>query len=133
MCTEPKKQNINIRDALIKFHKEHYSAERMCLTVLGGHPLDDMENWIKELFMPIANGLGPSPSFHHFKMPYNEKKFLLLPSIKDKSDLSIYFQFPPIKKEYQKKAEQYIAYLIGHEGPGSLLSALKVSLFNFYT
>jgi len=36
------------------------------------------------------------------------------------------FQLPPLRRYYTTKPDHYISHLVGHEGPGSLLSALKV-------
>ena len=49
-----------------------------------------------------------------------------MPAVKDHHEVSITFPLPPLLKEYRKKAEHYISHLVGHEGAGSLLSALKV-------
>lgn len=35
------------------------------------------------------------------------------------------FQLPSLTNEYRSKAEDYLSHLVGHEGQGSLLSALK--------
>jgi insulysin len=40
-------------------------------------------------------------------------------------NISFTFQMPSLLKEYQKKADDYWGHVLGHEGPGSLLSALK--------
>lgn len=50
----------------------------------------------------------------------------VLSSARDEHTVSVNFQLPSLKHFYGKKAEDYISHLIGHEGPGSLLSALKV-------
>lgn len=50
----------------------------------------------------------------------------ILPAVKDLHHLTLSFQLPSLEKQYRKKAEDYISHLVGHEGPGSLLSALKV-------
>lgn len=39
--------------------------------------------------------------------------------------ISFNFQMPSLMSEYRKKAEDYWGHVLGHEGPGSLLSALK--------
>lgn len=49
----------------------------------------------------------------------------MLPAVKDHHEVSITFQMPCLHAHYPAKADQYISHLIGHEGPGSLLSALK--------
>jgi secreted Zn-dependent insulinase-like peptidase len=49
----------------------------------------------------------------------------MLPAVKDHHEVSVTFQLPCLHAHYPAKADQYISHLIGHEGPGSLLSALK--------
>ena len=52
-------------------------------------------------------------------------KLHLLPSVRDYHEILVTFQFPCLNEAYGAKADEYIAHLVGHEGPGSLLSALK--------
>jgi insulysin len=52
---EPLAKGINIRDAFINFHKEHYSANRMALVVLGREGLDELQEWVEELFFAVPN------------------------------------------------------------------------------
>jgi hypothetical protein len=40
--------------------------------------------------------------------------------------VTVSFQLPCLRHNYRNKPEHYISHLVGHEGPGSLLSALKV-------
>jgi nardilysin len=49
----------------------------------------------------------------------------LLPAVKDEHRLTATFQLPCLNGKYRKKAEEYLAHFVGHEGSGSLLSALK--------
>jgi len=42
--TIPKASGINVRDELLKFHEKHYSANIMCLTVLGKESLEELQN-----------------------------------------------------------------------------------------
>jgi nardilysin len=50
--------------------RQQYSAERMCLAVLGGEPLDRLQAWVGELFDSVPSGKGPRPSFADAGMPY---------------------------------------------------------------
>ena len=52
-------------------------------------------------------------------------RLCLVPAVKQAHDLVITFQLPSLADEYLAKAEDYLSSLIGHEGRGSLLSALK--------
>ena len=40
------------------------------LVVLGGEPLDILEQWVKELFLAVPSGRGPRPVFDHLGRPY---------------------------------------------------------------
>ena len=50
--------------------RQQYSAERMCLAVLGGEPLDALQGWVANLFARVPSGRGPRPSFAHVGPPY---------------------------------------------------------------
>jgi hypothetical protein len=50
--------------------RQHYSAERMSLVVLGGEDLDTQEQRVRALFGALPNGRGPRPSFKEAGMPY---------------------------------------------------------------
>jgi hypothetical protein len=45
--------------------------------------------------------------------------------------VTVTFQLPCLRSNYPNKPEHYISHLVGHEGPGSLLSALKVRRVGF--
>ncbi len=50
--------------------RNNYSAERMVLVLLGGEPLETLEQWVKELFLAVPSGRGPRPAFGHLGRPY---------------------------------------------------------------
>lgn len=45
--------------------------------------------------------------------------------IKDIRNLYVTFPIPDLQKYYKSNPGHYLGHLIGHEGPGSLLSELK--------
>ncbi|KAG1662577.1 hypothetical protein FOA52_003956 [Chlamydomonas sp. UWO 241] len=122
---EPKAAGIDIRGEILKHYEKHYSAERMCLCVLGGESLDTQEDWVRSLFEGLPSGKGPRPDFVDAGMPYKGRHFYAMPAVKDHHEIAITFPMPSLFKLYRKKAEHYISHLVGHEGAGSLLSALK--------
>ena len=42
----------------------------MVLVLLGGEPLETLEQWVKELFLAVPSGRGPRPAFDHLSRPY---------------------------------------------------------------
>lgn len=115
-----------VREALIEFYQQYYSANLMTLTVLGKEPLDVLKQWVSEKFGRIENRQAQPldinmPIFNPDSLP---GRIDVVP-IKESQRLSLSFPVAPIKEHYRKKPTSYIGNLIGHEGKGSLLSLLK--------
>ncbi|KAL6753683.1 hypothetical protein V8C86DRAFT_3139772 [Haematococcus lacustris] len=49
----------------------------------------------------------------------------LMPAVNDSHEVSLTFALPCLHPQYGAKAEAYLGHLVGHEGPGLLLSLLK--------
>jgi secreted Zn-dependent insulinase-like peptidase len=60
-------------------HRQQYSAERMCLAVLGGHSLDTLQQWVGAAFAGVPAGRGPRPEFAAAGPPFE-----VLPAANDK-------------------------------------------------
>jgi secreted Zn-dependent insulinase-like peptidase len=120
------RDNGSIRDELLRFHKDHYSANIMVLAVVGKEPLPILREWVQEKFSGIAN-TGKSrleadvPLFAPDQLPARQD---ILP-VQDRRGLSLSFPVPPVEKHLSSKPTSYISHLLGHEGKGSLLSLLK--------
>lgn len=122
----PKQAGIDVRDELFKFHDKWYSANIMCLAVLGKESLDELEEMVVEKFSPIANKNIEAMIWD--KKPYTPDKLGTLTSVvpvKDMRTLSISFQMEDLDKHYKSSPEHYLSHLIGHESEGSILSELK--------
>ncbi|KAF9388399.1 Insulinase (Peptidase M16) [Mortierella sp. AD011] len=122
----PAREGINVRDELIKFHSQYYSANIMKLVILGREPLDQLTNWAIEMFSAIRN-LGISPPAWT-NPPWTAKELLntcYIKPVKDVRSLEIKFPFPDQFPYYTIHPARYITHAIGHEGPGSILSLLK--------
>ena len=119
-------QGQSIRDELIEFYRQHYSADLMTLTVLGKEPLEQLAQWVQEKFAAVPNSDQTAvnvrqPLFQPDQLPLR----LNVTPIKDEHRVSLLFPLPPVKPHYRTKPVQYLAYLLGYEGEGSLLSLLK--------
>ncbi|KAI9346762.1 Metalloenzyme, LuxS/M16 peptidase-like protein [Zopfochytrium polystomum] len=128
--TIPTAKGINVRDALIKFYHQHYSAHRMNLVVLGKEGLDTLQEWVLTKFGPIKNNGNPLPTTSAHPLGANElKKIIYVRPIKEMESLSMTFPFPDTQRLYLKSPNEYITHLIGHESQGSILSLLKAKGF----
>lgn len=123
---DPKSQNINIREELMKFHSKWYSANIMSLAVFGRESLDELETIVVRMFSDIENKNITSPTWN--QLPFSEEhlatKTMVVP-VKDTRSLTITFQTEDLEKHYKSGPDHYVSHLIGHEGVGSILSELK--------
>lgn len=56
---------------------------------------------------------------------FSPQQFYKIVPIKDIRNLYVTFPIPDLQKYYKSNPGHYLGHLIGHEGPGSLLSELK--------
>ncbi|XP_026333644.1 insulin-degrading enzyme, partial [Hyposmocoma kahamanoa] len=124
--TIPKAKGIDVRKELLKFHQKWYSANIMTLVVLGKESLDELEVMVANLFTAVEDKSVIAPSWpdHPYPPELRRKRFYYLP-VKDLRSLTIDFPIPDTRNQYKSGPGHYLSHLLGHEGPGSLLSALK--------
>ncbi|XP_068182629.1 insulin-degrading enzyme isoform X2 [Antennarius striatus] len=124
--TRPSQEGVDIRQELLKFHLTNYSSNLMGLCVLGRESLDELTSMVIELFGEVENKNVPVPEFteHPFQEEHLRQFYKVVP-IKDIRNLYVTFPIPDLQKYYKSNPGHYLGHLIGHEGPGSLLSELK--------
>ncbi|XP_012215276.2 insulin-degrading enzyme isoform X1 [Linepithema humile] len=122
----PKQKGISVRNRLLDFHEKYYSANIMSLCILGKESLDELEHIAINLFSEVRNKEVEVPMWpdHPFKDEHFCTKWYIIP-IKDMRNLDITFPLPDLKQHFRSSPAHYVSYLLGHEGEGSLLSALK--------
>lgn len=115
-----------IRAELLTFYQQYYSANLMKLVVLGAESLDELEALVTPRFSPIANNQIDIPMHSARLMPADQSPLLIeVKPLKELRELSISFQLPKMQPHWRVKPARFLAALIGHEGPGSLLQLLK--------
>ncbi|KAK6354672.1 Insulinase (Peptidase M16) [Orbilia brochopaga] len=122
----PRARGVDVRDRFIKFHERYYSGNLMKLCILGRESLDEMESWVVELFSDIKNKDLPVPTFQGAPLTATElgTQYWMKPVMETRS---VTYTFPYLDENpfYESQPSRYIGHLIGHEGPGSILSVLK--------
>ncbi|XP_032806215.1 insulin-degrading enzyme [Petromyzon marinus] len=126
LSTRPSELGLDVRDELLKFHSNYYSSNLMSLCVLGREPLDEMMEMVVKLFAQVENKNVPIPDFpeHPFQEEHLKLIYKVVP-VKDIRNLYVTFPIPDLQPHYKSNPGHYLGHLIGHEGPGSLLSFLK--------
>ncbi|XP_037087796.1 nardilysin-like [Pollicipes pollicipes] len=113
---------------LHEFWRHYYRAPYMTLAVQADQSLDTLQQWVVEIFSEVPATAEPRPSFASHGQPWDPARFhrlyKLLP-VKDRHQLTITWQLPSMMKHYRTRPLNYISWLMGHEGRGSILSYLK--------
>ncbi|KVH94149.1 Metalloenzyme, LuxS/M16 peptidase-like protein [Cynara cardunculus var. scolymus] len=118
-------KGINLRDQILKFYNDFYHGGLMKLVIIGGETLDVLESWVLELFSNVKTNNAIKSEVRQGIPIWSPGKIYRLEAVKDVHILDLSWTLPCLRKDYLKKAEDYLAHLIGHEGRGSLLFFLK--------
>lgn len=113
-----------VRDDLIKFYHDHYSANLMKLTILGREDLDTLEKWATEMFTDVPN---TKKHLEVYKEPPVAEMQTLIQAkpVMDIKHLEMRFLVGDEREKYRTNPGHYYSHLIGHESKGSLLYYFK--------
>lgn len=116
----------SLRERVIDFYETHYDANVMHLAVVAPQPLDRLETLVTERFAAVPDrGLArpaiEAPLVEAADLPRAAR----LQSVRDRQRVSFLFPVPDPETAYRHKPADYLAHLLGHEGEGSLLAALR--------
>ena len=124
---EPRKRGVDVRKEFIAFHDKNYSANQIKLVVLGKESLDDLENWVGELFADVRNKDLPQKRWDGLQ-PLTKDELMtqiFAKPVMDQRTLEISFPYLDEDNMYETQPSRYTSHLIGHEGPGSILAYIK--------
>jgi len=116
----------SVRDDLLDFYARHYSANQMRLVVLGRESLKELEGMVEDMFGEVPNRGAELESID--EPLFVDAQLPMLLKVEPQGtlrQLALNFQIPDYRAEYDSKPMAYVSNLVGHEGEGSLLSALK--------
>ena len=114
------------REELLAFHDAYYSANRMTLALTGPESLDRLEQWARRYFEPVVD--KQRPELHYpadYLPPEAALRLVRIEPVKDLRSLNLSFPMPDLRAYAGSKPAELIGYVLGNEGPGSLLAALK--------
>ncbi|CAH1259207.1 IDE [Branchiostoma lanceolatum] len=126
LSERPAELNMDVREELLKYHSTYYSANVMALSVLGKEDLDSLSRLVVDKFASVENKNVTVPEFpiHPFQEEHLRLRCDVVP-VKDIRTMNVAFPLPDLQPYYRTNPGHYLGHLIGHEGPGSLLSLLK--------
>lgn len=119
-------KETNLREEVCQFFNQHYQAQYMTVVLEGPQSLDVLTTLAKDNFSAVqCNGQAKKPVTEALYHKQHQQKWINVIPVKNDRQLIISFAMPSIDKYYRQKPESILAYLLGHEGPGSILSFLK--------
>ena len=120
------KNGESISSEINSFFEQYYQANYMTLAIEGPQTLEELTRLAKKMFNGIKNNKSTLiPITEPLYLPEHQSIYLNVKPVKNDHQLIISFAMESIDKFYQDKPESVLAYLIGHEGAGSILAALK--------
>lgn len=126
LATLADRENTSIRQEIVDFFAQFYCAQYMTLAIEGPLPIEKLAVLAKKYFSPIKQTKQTLPKITApLYFSEHQKIQLKVEPVKNDRQLIISFALPSIDQYYRHKPESLLAYLIGHEGQGSILSYLK--------
>ncbi|MFO1325818.1 MAG: insulinase family protein [Rubrivivax sp.] len=114
------------RDELVEFWRRHYSANRMALVLTGPASADELERWARQYFGAIADRQLPPLSYPPEYLPRKPAlRLLRMEPLADVRQVHLEFPLPGLHESWPHKSAELVAFVLGGEGPGSLLALLK--------
>ncbi|KAJ2038918.1 metalloprotease [Coemansia sp. S3946] len=117
---------LDLREELIKFYHNYYSADIMHLVVVGNHSLDVLSEWVTSKFSDIESKGNTRPVVDFHPIGKAELgKVIHYKTVREKYELKLQFALPELKSVNSAKPFAYINALLGHKEPGSIYSVLR--------
>ena len=116
----------SIQQELLDLFNQHYHANNMTLAIEGPQSIETLCQLVEDNFSAIKTSTATS-TFKDVPL-YLEKNQAIkvnVQPVKSEHQLIISFAMESIDQYYLDKPESLLAYLLGHEGKGSILSYLK--------
>ncbi|GAA5926522.1 hypothetical protein JCM10213_002375 [Rhodosporidiobolus nylandii] len=126
LWTEPREKGIDVRERLLAWYAEQYSANIMTLVVLSNHTLDELAQMVIKEYSDVTNtNIVPQNYTVPPLSPKEGQTEISYRVVKDTPQLRIEFGLPDLRPHYATKPGRYLSHCAGHEGPGSMLAELK--------
>lgn len=114
------------REELVAFWRTHYSANRMTLVLAAPAGPDELERWARRYFGAVADHKLPALVYPADYLPRKPAlRMLRMEPIREVRQLHLEFPLPALQEGWAHKSAELVSFVLGGEGPGSLLALLK--------
>ena len=120
------RNNRDLTTEIRDFFHLNYTANAMTLVLEGPQSIDELTMLAHEKFSDIKPTSKEKTTINEplYLAEHQQIKINIKP-VKNDRQLIVSFAMPSIDSLYRHKPESVLAYLLGHEGEGSILSYLK--------
>jgi len=109
----PRSKNLDVRSALLEFHKTAYSANIMNVAIIGKESLDELQAMVESKFSQVQNTDVLLPKWDQNPYGPNQlKRWVKLVPVKDLRQLSIMFPIPDTTEFYKTGVRFRFSYSI---------------------
>jgi secreted Zn-dependent insulinase-like peptidase len=115
-----------VREELIEFYKNYYTADRMVLVIIAPQSLDELEKLAQQNFSAVVK--HPVKDNKIKTLAYTPKETgqkISIQTLGDYQEISLDFPIPSQQDKYNFRGADYILYLLQQTGPNSLYQFLK--------
>lgn len=133
LSTDPLAKGLDPVQILRQFYSDYYKLPLMSLVLVSSHSLEVMENMVRTCFQSYDSALKTLPPLvppakhqESFAFPVESLASLTkVTAVGGSHRLTIAWQVPSMITHYRSKPCEYISFILGHEGEGSLLHRLQ--------
>ena len=126
------KSDSSIQQELKTFFELYYNASSMTLAIEAPLPLNELKNLAEQKFSTISNNTTiPTLPDVPLYLSEHQQSYIQVKPVKNERQLILSFAMPSLDNLYVSKPDCILAYLLGHEGKGSILSYLKSKQWAF--
>jgi len=120
------RKDSDLTSEIRDFFHLHYTANVMTLVLEGPQSIDELTLLAHEKFSDIKPANKDKAIINEpLYLAENQQIKINIKPVKNDRQLIVSFAMPSIDPLYRHKPESILAYLLGHEGKGSILSYLK--------
>ena len=108
------------------FYEAHYTSDHMALCLAGKAPLDELENYARDLFSAIPRRNVPAVVREAKFLPRKAAlRLAMIEPVKELRQLQLEFPVPATRPDFASKPDALVTQLINYTGAGGIESYLK--------
>ncbi|XP_060661374.1 nardilysin [Drosophila nasuta] len=131
------KENVDddvLHKVLHEIRRDHYAANRMYLCLQARLPIEELETLVVRHFADIPSNTVRAPDLSQFnyreafRPEFHQHAFFVRP-VENVCKVELTWVLPSVRQYYRSKPDQFLSFIFGYEGRGSLCAYLRRKLW----